>query len=54
MTYSYKGSAPGGNIYNTICFEIPNRIDKLTKTVEAQQTQIAALTEQLSKLEAKA
>ena len=28
--------------------------DKLTKTVEAQQTQIAALTEQLSKLEAKA
>lgn len=53
MNYSYKGSAPGGNFYNAVCFEIPSRIDKLAKTIEAQQTQIAALTEQVSKLEGK-
>lgn len=38
-------------MYNAICFEIPNRIDKLTKTIEAQQQQITALTEKIAKLE---
>ena len=24
--YDYKGSAPGGNMYNAICFELPGRV----------------------------
>ena len=50
MQYSYKGSAPGGNIYNTICFEIPGMLKQLTKTIEKQQ-QISELSEKISKLE---
>ena len=51
MQYSYKGSAPGGNIYNTICFEIPGMLKQLTKTIETQQQQISELSEKISKLE---
>lgn len=41
--YSYKKSAPGGNVYNTLCFEIPGQLKALRATVEAQNAAIKAL-----------
>lgn len=51
MRYNYKNTAPGGNFYNAVCFEIPGMLAQLTKTVEAQQQQIEALTEKIDKLQ---
>lgn len=51
MRYNYKNTAPGGNFYNAVCFEIPGMLTQLTKTVEAQQKQIEALTEKIDKLQ---
>lgn len=50
MQYNFKNTAPGGNFYNTICFEIPGMLKQLTKTIEAQQKQIEALTEKITAL----
>ncbi len=46
-----QGLAPGGNIYNTICFEIPGMLHRLTKTIETQQKQISELSEKITKME---
>ena len=51
MQYNFKNTAPGGNFYNTVCFEIPGMLKQLTKTIEAQQKQIEALIEKIDKLQ---
>lgn len=43
--YNYDNSAPGGNVYNTVCFEIPGAIKALQVTVDAQTAAIKALAE---------
>lgn len=50
MQYNYKNTAPGGTFYNAVCFEIPGMLTQLTKTIEAQQKQIKALTEKITAL----
>lgn len=45
LSKNYDNSAPGGNVYNTVCFEIPGAIKALQVTVDAQTAAIKALAE---------
>lgn len=45
--YNYKGSAPGGNVYNTLVYETQGKLKQLQTTVTAQAAAIEALAKSM-------
>lgn len=43
--YNYKGSAPGGNVYNTLVYETQGKLNELRTTVSALNAAVKALAE---------